>query len=210
MLNVFRGIPAQLAQENKKFQISKVSRGARSRDYIRCAEWLEKAGMVLRCYALNFANLPIRGHLNSDSRKLYFHDTGLLIASPDEEAQEGLRTKRNLGVYKGALFENFIGSAPASHGYKLCYYRRENGTLEENFFVRTADILVTIEVKAGRNKSSSLRTLVSSDHYPDIKFGIKLSQNNIGFENKILNLPWFCAFSLKAALPKIGQFSNQI
>lgn len=33
ILNIFNRIPAQLAMDNKKFQISKVARGARFKDY---------------------------------------------------------------------------------------------------------------------------------------------------------------------------------
>ena len=43
ILNVFNHIPVQLAKENKKFQISKVARGARFKDYRGCVEWLETA-----------------------------------------------------------------------------------------------------------------------------------------------------------------------
>ena len=35
--------------------------------------------------------------------KLYFADSGLLVAMLDEEAQVNLRSNKNLGVYKGAL-----------------------------------------------------------------------------------------------------------
>ena len=45
ILRVFRQIPVQLARENKKFQISKVARGARFKDYFGCIEWLADAGL---------------------------------------------------------------------------------------------------------------------------------------------------------------------
>ena len=53
-LNVFRSIPLQLAKENKKFQISKVARAARFKDYRGCIEWLETAGMIGVCHRLNY------------------------------------------------------------------------------------------------------------------------------------------------------------
>ncbi len=200
VLNVFRQIPAQLARENKKFQVSKVARGARAKDYWGCVEWLENAGLILRCSALNFPELPIRGNTDPDRFKLYFHDTGLLVASLDEEAQEDLRVNRNLGVYKGALFENFVGAALAAEDYDLCYYKRDDSTLEEDFFVRTADALVPVEVKAGKNRSKSLSTLIQSDKYPDIRFGVKFTGGNVGFESQVVTLPWFCAFLLRRFL----------
>lgn len=98
ILNVFEQIPIQLAKDNKKFQISKVASGARFKDYRGCIEWLRDAGIVNICYCLNFPELPL-------------NDTGIFVAMLDEEAQEDLRANKNLGVYKGALYENIVGEA---------------------------------------------------------------------------------------------------
>ena len=200
VLNVFRQVAAQLAKENKKFQISKVASGARSKDYWGCVEWLENAGIVECCHCMNYPELPIRGNVNPDKFKIYFHDTGLLVASLDEEAQEDLRVNKNLGIYKGALYENFAAAALVRQNYVLCYYKKEDSSLEEDFFVRTTDSLVPVEVKAGNTRSRTLATLIRSESYPDIRFGIKLCAGNIGWENQILTLPYFCAFLLRDAL----------
>ena len=200
VLGVFRRIPAQLAKENKKFQISKVASGARSREYEGCVEWLENAGMILRCSALAFPELPIRGNEDLSRYKLYFHDTGLLVACLEDEVQGDLRANRNLGVYKGALYENFVASALAAQDYPLCYYKRDVGSLEENFFVRNADSLIPVEVKACSNRAKALKTLIGSDRYPDISFGIKFGNANVGFAGRVLTMPWFCAFRLRETL----------
>lgn len=197
VLNIFRQIPVQLARENKKFQVSKVAHGARSKDYWGCVEWLENAGIINRCSCMNTPELPIRGNVNPEKFKLYFHDTGLLVASLDQEAQEDLRFNKNLGIYKGALYENFVGTALVAQGYDLCYYKKDNSTLEEDFFVRTTDSLVPVKVKAGNTKSKSLNMLVNGKGYEDIRFGLKLCAGNIGYENNIYTLPYFCAFVLR-------------
>lgn len=197
VLNIFRQIPVQLARENKKFQVSKVAHGARSKDYWGCVEWLENAGIINRCSCMNTPELPIRGNVNPEKFKLYFHDTGLLVASLDQEAQEDLRFNKNLGIYKGALYENIVGTALVAQGYDLCYYKKDNSTLEEDFFVRTTDSLVPVEVKAGNTKSKSLNMLVNGKGYEDIRFGLKLCAGNIGYENNIYTLPYFCAFVLR-------------
>ena len=121
IINVFNRIAPQLAQENKKFQISKVASGARFRDYRGCAEWLTDAGMVNMCCCMEFPELPLSGNYDPDVFKLYFADTGLLVSMLDEESQEDLRANKNLGVYKGALYENMIGEALVKQGYKLFY-----------------------------------------------------------------------------------------
>ncbi|MGN1076358.1 MAG: DUF4143 domain-containing protein, partial [Candidatus Enteromonas sp.] len=197
ILNVFNSIPSQLAKENKKFQVSKVAQGANFRDYRGCVEWLVDAGIVNACYCLNFPELPLSGNCDYDKYKLYFADTGLLVSLLDNESQEDLRANKNLGVYKGALYENFVGEALVKSGYQLYYYKRGDGTLEEDFFLRTMDHLVPVEVKANAGKSKSLQTLISSNKYPDIAFGIKLSANNIGYSERVYTLPYFCTFLLK-------------
>lgn len=197
VLNIFSQIPLQLRRANKKFQISLVMKGARWNDYRECIEWLENAGIINRCSCLSTPELPIRGNVNSEKFKLYFHDTGLLVASLDQEAQEDLRYNKNLGIYKGALYENFVGTALVAQGYDLCYYKKDNSTLEEDFFVRTTDSLVPVEVKAGNTKSKSLNILVNGKAYEDIRFGLKLCAGNIGFENNIYTLPYFCTFVLR-------------
>ena len=200
ILNIFRHIPVQLAKENKKFQVSKVASGARFKDYRGCIDWLDEAGLINICYCMLSPELPLGGNYDDSKYKLYFRDTGLLIAMLDDESQEDLRVNKNMNVYKGGLFESIVGEALVKSGCKLYYYKRENSTLEEDFFLRTRDSLVPVEVKASNNRSKSLSTLIGSEKYPDIRFGIKLINGNIGFENNIFTFPHFCSFLLKSFL----------
>lgn len=202
IMNVFNHIAPQLAKENKKFQISKVASGARFKDYRGCIEWLIDAGIVNVCYYLNFPELPLKGNYVDDKYKLYFADSGLLVSMLDEESQDDLRANKNLGVYKGALYENIVGEALVKSGYDLYYYKREDSILEEDFFVRTAENLIPVEVKATNGRSKSLRTLINSERYPDIKYGIKFTGGNIGYSDDIYTFPYFCAFLLKKYLNK--------
>ena len=200
ILNVFNHIPAQLAKENKKFQISKVASGARFKDYRGCIEWLVDAGIINACYCLNFPEIPLKGNYDDSKYKLYFADTGILVAMLDDEAQDDLRANKNLGVYKGALYENIVAEALTKIGYDLYYYKKDNSTLEEDFFVRTKDALIPVEVKATNGKAKSLTTLINSEHYKDISYGIKFTGGNIGFEKNIYTFPYFCTFLLKRYL----------
>ena len=198
--NVFNSIPFQLAKENKKFQLSKVEKGARFKDYRGCIEWLQDAGMIHMCYCLNSPELPLKGNYDPDKFKIYFCDTGLFVALLDDEAQEDLRANKNLSVYKGALYESIVGEALVKSGYGLYYYKKDNGTLEQDFFVRTSNSLIPLEVKSKNNKSKSLSELVSNEKYSDIEYGIKLCAGNIGFNNNIYTFPYYCTFLLKKYL----------
>ena len=200
ILNVFEQIPVQLGKDNKKFQISKVAKGARFGDYRGCIEWLRDAGIVNACYCLNFPELPLKGNYDDSKYKLYFFDTGLFVAMLDDETQEDLRANKNLNVYKGALYENIVGEALRKCGYGLYYYKKDDSRLEQDFFVRTSENLVPVEVKATNGTAKSLRTLIQSKTYPDIQWGIKFTAGNIGSSDGIYTFPYFCAFLLREYL----------
>lgn len=207
ILSVYRHIPVFLAKDNKKFQITKISRNARSRDFVGVVDWLRDAGIVNICYCLDRPELPLAGNYKYDNYKMYYHDNGLLIASLDDEAQDDLRVNRNFNTYKGAVFENAIGEALVKQGYKLYFYRNEKSTVEMDFFVRTAANLVPVEVKASNGASPSMRRLVDNDTYPDIKYGVKFCVSNIGFDGKIYTFPHFLAFLLRRFLERTAALS---
>lgn len=194
---VYNHISTFLAKENKRFQITKIARNARNRDYMVCVEWLADAGVVNVCYCLNQPELPLKGNYDPKMYKIYFKDTGLLIASLDEEAQEDLRANKNLGTYKGAIYENIVGDMLVKQGYRLFYYHSDRPALEMDFFIRDADSLIPVEVKANGGATPSLNRLLNDDKYNDVKYGIKLGYRNIGFNGKFYTFPYFLTFLLR-------------
>ena len=202
ILNIYRKIPVFLGKNNKKFQISKVAKGARNRDYIGTVDWLSDAGIINICYCMDQPELPLKGNYNPDNYKIYFRDTGLLIASLDEEAQQDLRDNKNFNTYKGAIYENIVADMLVKQGYNLYFFRNEKSTVEMDFFVRDKSSLIPIEVKAEDNATASLNNLIKKDTYSDIKYGIKLANKNIGFNGKFFTFPYFLTFLLKKYLSR--------
>lgn len=194
---VYNHISTFLAKENKRFQITKIARNARNRDYMGCVEWLADAGVVNVCYCLNQPELPLKGNYDPKMYKIYFKDTGLLIASLDEEAQEDLRANKNFGTYRGAIYENIVGDMLVKQGYRLFYYHSDRPALEMDFFIRDADSLIPVEVKANDGATASLNRLLNDDKYNDVKYGIKLGYRNIGFNGKFYTFPYFLTFLLR-------------
>ncbi len=197
ILNVYRKIPVFLGRENKKFQVSKVAHGARSREYVGVTDWLANAGIVNVCHCLEHPELPLKGNYDPDNYRLYFGDTGLLIASLDEEAQMDLRRNKNFNVYKGALFENVVAQMLKSQGYGLYFYRNQSATVEMDFFIRDKDSLIPVEVKSTNGTAKSLNALISREEYPDIRRGIKLGDTNIGHNERFVTFPYALTFLLK-------------
>lgn len=202
---VYNHIPTFLAKENKRFQITKIGRNARNRDYVSSVEWLADAGIVNLCYCLNYPELPLKGNYDPKLYKIYFKDTGLLIASLDDEAQEDLRANKNLGTYKGAIYENIVGDMLVKQGYQLYYYNSDKPSLEMDFFVRDAHSLIPVEVKANDGATPSLHNLLKGDKYGDIQYGIKLGYKNIGFNGQFYTFPYFLTFLLRKFLSRSHQ-----
>ncbi len=194
--NIYHHIPVFLAQSNKKFQVTKVGRNARSREYVGTIDWLRDAGIVNVCYCLEQVSLPLKGNYVINNYKLYFHDTGMLIASLDEEAQKDLRENMNFNTYKGAIYENIVAEMLVKQGYSLYFYRNEKSTIEMDFFIRNGKSLIPIEVKANDGATPSLNKLIGSKSYPDIKYGIKLCNKNIGYNGKFYTFPYSLSFLL--------------
>lgn len=200
ILSIFRKIPVFLGKDNKKFQISKISRNARNREYIGTIDWLKNAGIINICYCLENVSLPLKGNYNPDNYRIYFRDTGLLIGNLDDEVQEDLRSNKNFNTYKGAIYENIVADMLVKEGYSLFFYRNDKSTIEMDFFVRDKEGLIPVEVKAIDGSTASFNNLISSDKYKDIKYGIKLGYKNIGFNDKFYTFPYFLTFLIKRYL----------
>ena len=200
ILNVFRKIPVFLGQDNKKFKISKVAHGARNREYVGITDWLIDAGIVNVSYCLNDLALPLKGNYNPDNYRVYFMDTGLLVASLDEEASKDLRENKNFNTYKGAIYENIVADMLKKSGYDLYFYMSEDSTIEVEFFVRDANNLIPIDVKARDGKIKSVINLINRKDIEDINYGIKFAEKNIGYKDNVYTFPYFMAFLLKKFL----------
>lgn len=199
VLSVYRHISVFLAKDNKKFQLSKIGRSARNRDFVGVVDWLSNAGIINVCHCLASLELPLKGNYIPDMFKLYYADTGLLVASLDDEAQEDLRANRNFNTCKGAIFENVVADMLRKDGYGLYYYKNEKSTVEMDFFVRDASSLVPVEVKASDSATRSLVKLTAGG-VGDISFGIKLCDKNIGFNGRFYTFPYFLTFLLRRFL----------
>lgn len=204
ILNVYRNIPYFLGKENKRYQITKISKNAKNRDYIGTFEWLSNAGIVNLCYCLNEVALPLAGNYNPYKYKVYYHDIGLLIASLDDEVQNDLRINKNFNTFKGAIFESVASEMLIKDGYKLYYYSDERSQIEIDFFIRDKDSLIPIEIKSSDNATASLNNLINKNKYNDVKYGIKFANKNIGYNGNFYTLPYFTMFLLKQFIDNIN------
>jgi predicted AAA+ superfamily ATPase len=194
----FLSIPKQLAKDYKKFQYSLVEKKGTAQKFGGSLEWLYDAGIINFCYNLRTPELPLEGNAMNDTFKVYMRDTGLLVAMLEDGSQIDI-IDGNLGIYKGAIYENIIADIFGKLGKKL-YYFEYRGQMEIDFFIRRNSHLTgaaqaqAVEVKsAGNTKSKSMTNIIANY---GVEHGVKLSSNNISVSEKIDNFPLYMAMFL--------------
>ena len=194
ILRTFDSIPAQLAKDYKKFQYSVIDKGARAREYGGSLLWLKDAGIVSFCRNLSSLQVPLTGFAIDDEFKVYMNDTGLLVSMYESGTAKKI-LDGNLGLYKGALYENIIAVCLRNQGFPLFYFS-PSSSLEIDFVIIYGGEPFLVEVKSGENnKSKSLNTVLSTEKY-GVNKAIRFSRNNIGESGNILSLPLYMAMFL--------------
>ena len=188
----FLSIPKQLAKDYKKFQYSLVRQGGSARKYAGSLMWLFDAGIINYCYNLSNPELPLEGNSINNQFKIYMNDTGLLMSMLEEGSSKDI-IDGNLGIYKGAIYENIIAETFTKLNKKL-YYFEYRDKIEIDFFIRKDNIATAIEVKAADNtKSKSMNSIIENW---GVKHGIKLSTKNIGGTENVDSYPLYMAMFL--------------
>ncbi len=191
---VFDSIPAQLAKENKKFTYAQLEKKARGENYQAAIQWLYDAGIINICYNLSNTTLPLEGNKLDNMFKIYMQDSGLFVAML-ERGTAGRILSGDLGMYKGAIFENIIADCFSKKDKKLYYFHKDSG-LEIDFVTMYSNETAIIEVKAVSGNTKSAKTVLNNKEKYNVNLCIKLSENNVGYENEILTMPYYMSFLL--------------
>lgn len=186
----FDSIPAQLSKENKKFMYGVVEKNGKSSKYLGSVGWLTDAGIACACRNLSALEEPLAAYRQDDRFKIYMADTGLLVAMLDDGTNARI-IEGDLGIYKGAVFENVVAQILSQKGHDLYYYNRNN-TLEIDFVISSGGRVMPIEAKTG-SKAKSLATILRER--PGLE-GIKLTGGNVGSAGNLTVLPQYMAMFL--------------
>jgi len=194
IIECFESIPAQLAKEYKKFTYSAVRSGARGKDYAGCLRWIEDAGIIRRCYNIRTTELPLDGQREDGEFKVYMADIGLLVSMLEDGTQASIQ-QGELGMYKGAIYENVVCDTLGKMGRKLYYFHKDSG-LELDFVIRYKDECVPVECKATTGKAKSMSTVLKNTETYNVKHALKLGNYNIGRNGGLLTIPMYLGFLL--------------
>ena len=192
---VFDSIPAQLAKENKKFTYAMLEKKGRSENYQAAIQWLYDAGIVNLCYNLSNLTLTLEGNKIDNICKIYMQDTGLFVAML-EDGSAGRILSGDLGMYKGAIYENIVADAFSKTGRPLYYYHKDSG-LEIDFITSIEAEAALVEVKATTGNTKSANTILKNKSQYGVNRCIKLSENNVGEEKEKLTIPYYMVYLLR-------------
>jgi predicted AAA+ superfamily ATPase len=187
----YNSIPAQLAKENRKFQYKIVQRGATATLFGESIEWLNFAGIVLKCQKTASGNIPVAAYSELSDFKLYMGDVGILTMKSGMPSQVILLNAGEENTFMGALTENYVAQALASNKIPLYYWKNDNSA-EVDFLMQKENRVIPIEVKKGLHiRSKSLHIFVNQYNCP---YAIRISQKNFGFENNIKSVPLYAVY----------------
>ncbi len=191
---IWKSIPRHLARENHKFIFSTVRPGARARTYEEALQWLDAAGLILRCSCAHHPVSPLTAQREPSIFKIYVADTGLLSAMVGIEPSMMVQGNELFTSFSGSLVENYVAQHLAQlQRNPLTYWKRENNMAEIDFLIERNGV-IPIEVKAGTNpKSKSLRSYRDS-YAPSTSY--RLSLLNFRKETGLLNLPLYAIHRL--------------
>lgn len=191
--NCYLSVPKQLAKENKKFQFSVVEKKATARKYENSVEWLRDANLVRLCYNVSAPEFPLAAYEKGEQYKMYISDIGLLVALYGFEIKKTIIDDTLGGNAKGGIYENLIADMLTKRGYKLNYYRTDNGSVEVEFLISKDAKIIPIEVKANNGSTISLNEMLKRT---DIPYGYKLISGNVGVNEKKIVMPLYMAMFL--------------
>jgi predicted AAA+ superfamily ATPase len=189
----YNSIPVQLAKENKKFQYKLAQRGGTAVIFGAAIDWLQFAGVVLKCVRIEQGIMPISVYSDLSSFKLYMSDVGILTMKSGLSQQTILAAGGIENTFLGAVSENYVAQAFAAKHYGLYYWTTE-GKAELDFVLQKGDDIIAVEVKTGtRTKSKSL-VMFKEKYAPALS--LRISAKNFGFENNIKSVPLYAVFCI--------------
>ena len=189
----YNSIPTQLAKENTKFQYKVVQKGGSATLFGESIDWLESAGIVLKCQKTTQGLMPIAAYADLSDFKLYMADVGLLTMKSGISYPTILSTIEQDNSFLGALAENFVAQQFMANRIPLFYWKNDN-TAEVDFVLQTDSGIIPVEVKKGkRNKAISMNLFAKKYDSP---YSIRISQKHFGFDNNIKAVPLYATFCI--------------
>lgn len=184
-------IPYQISQTNKKFMYSRIGAGgnANADVYSKGIQWLIDSGIVIKCCNVTNPKLPLESYVNPSQFKLYFCDTGLLLAMLPETVVHAVLSG-DVRTNQGAILENSVACSLFSKHFPVRYFGTK--TFEIDFVVPMRGDVAAIEVKSGNNRRS--KSLNSMKEKYGTRTRMKFEVTNVEVTGDgVEHYPLFCS-----------------
>ena len=189
----YNSIPTQLAKENRKFQYKTVRKGGTAALFGESIEWLNSAGIILKCQKIDHGHMPIAAYVGLSDFKIYMSDIGMLTMKSGMAQQTIMSPFAEENGFIGAMSENYVAQALTCNGFPLHYWKNEN-TAELDFVVQIEGKVIPLEVKKGiRTQSVSMTMFAKKYQSP---YSIRISGKNFGYGNQIKSIPLYAVFCI--------------
>lgn len=189
---ILDSIPSQLARETDthKFKYSEIKSGGRSTEFEEPFEWLEKAGLIMRCFNLRAIEQPLEANTDKTYFKAFISDIGLLMAMyPLSTSQEFLRDE--LESRKGAIFENLLATMIKKAGLPLYYYSRGSEHLEIDYIFESDKGITLLEEKTINGKMAASRSVMTGKTPYRANICYKVIRENFGKGEFYVSVPQY-------------------
>lgn len=184
ILSIYDNINFMLEADTQKFKFSHVDKQG-YKSLILPFTWLKNSYLTYPVFKLSSRNIsmPLKMHKKENAFKILVNDTSIIMDKYDYKYLNLM--KGNDNIFKGVIYENYVGSVLARFYDELYYYHHK--TTQVDYIINLNNNIVPIEVKSGKdNPSKSLKYFIDNNK---LNMGIKVTRNNIYNKDKVLNIP---------------------
>lgn len=148
LTEIFRLIPLELNQHNKRFHFSDITKGLRFDRNGKSFHHICQMGIALPVYQISGLDIPLVLSEKRTLFKLFLCDVGLLTASYGTTVKDALLTEE-ADTCNGAIYENAVAQNLLSFGYDLHYFSSKRyGELD--YVIERRGRALPIQIKAGK------------------------------------------------------------
>lgn len=195
---IWGAIPANLAQENKKFVFGRIRKSARAREFEDGLQWLEDSSLITRVKRVHAPGVPLSAYQDGSAFKVYLHDVGLLGAASGLTARTVIDGDAVFREFKGALAEQLALQEMLAAGMSVSsYYQNDKTRTEVDFLLdglEGAAGVVPVEVKSGTNLQAKSLSAYVKKYEPELALRVSVARHSR--DGVIEDVPFYALSSI--------------
>lgn len=183
-------MPDQLAEVNRKFMYCRIRAffNPSGANYLPALEWLEVAGVIIRCFNVTEPKLPLENRIRFNNFKVYLNDTGLLASRYPRDMCRRI-VAGDPRAAESPVVENAVACCLEKCGHRAMFFK--TGSREVDFVTMMNLEAAAIDVRPGSNHKS--KPMKSFGEKYKVKRLIEFEKTNIEVtEDGIEHYPLFC------------------